>query len=275
MSKITYTVGHDAEVFLYDNEGKATPGIGIIDGNKRNPRSVPGGALQEDNVMAELNINPAKTADEFVTNTLSVMDELSGLLSPHNLKFRALAFQRFEPKFLKSNQAKEFGCEPDYNIYTLKENKVDVDWLISEHARTAGGHIHLGLSDADFHPSARMSLVKACDVFIGLPLATVDNASRKQFYGKAGSYRHKEYGIEYRTPSNIWLNSSETMEWVFNQCTKAFRNIMRLQTDDMPRAEGIISEVGEDFFQDIINEGLVDDAFDLCERYDIQLPRGL
>tara|TARA_R100001082_G_scaffold109297_2_gene86185 strand:- start:1783 stop:2613 length:831 start_codon:yes stop_codon:yes gene_type:complete len=276
MSRITFTVGHDAEVFVYNENDEATPGIGIIDGSKRNPRSVPGGALQEDNVMAELNINPAKTSDEFVTNTLSVMDELNGLLSPHNLKFKVKAFQTFEPEFLKSKQAREFGCEPDSNIYTLSENKIDVSNLVSKHARTAGGHIHLGLSDANFHPSARMSLVKACDVFIGLPLATVDDTMRKRFYGRAGSYRHKEYGIEYRTPSNIWLNSSDTMEWMFKQCSYVCNNVIRrLGIDDIPEAESIINDIGEDFLQDIINQGFVDDAYDICERFQIQLPQGL
>ena len=276
MSNITYTIGHDAEVFLYNENNEATPGIGIIDGSKRNPRKVPGGALQEDNVMAELNINPAKTSDEFVTNTLSVMDELNGVLSPHNLRFKSLAFQKFQPKFLQSNQAREFGCEPDSNIYTLSENKVNVKDLISQNARTAGGHIHLGLSDADFHPSARMSLVKSCDVFIGLPLATVENTMRKQFYGRAGSYRQKEYGIEYRTPSNIWLNSSETMAWIFRQAEIVCQNVIRrLRVDELSEAENIINDIGESFLQDIINEGFIDDAYELCERYNIQLPNGL
>ena len=260
MTKITYTVGHDAELFLYDKDNMAYPGIGIIGGDKTNPRPVDGGALQEDNVMAELNINPASTADEFINDTKSVMASLSTILAPHNLHFKMMPFQVFEPKFLKSHQAREFGCEPLNNM----------------NIRTAGGHIHIGLSDANFHPSARTALVKGCDVYIGLPLATVETSDRKSFYGKAGSFRHKQYGIEYRTPSNIWLSNVDSMRWIFEQCRIIARGtISRLRNDDLTEQESIINDIGENRLQDIINHCYSDDAYDICDRFGINLPNGL
>ena len=45
-----------------------------------------------------------------------------------------------------------------------------------------------------------------------------------------------------------------------------------LPNNEQPRHEQRILEVGEDNFQDIINGGLVDDAYDLCENYGIQVP---
>jgi len=275
MAKQIVTVGHDAELFLYDENNNAYPSVGLVGGSKACPREVKGGAVQEDNVMAELNIiPPATTAKQFVSRTNEVIESLTSIIAPHGLHYKIMDFQKFEPEFLKSAQAKQFGCDPDYNIYTLKQNVVDTKLLHRENIRTAGGHIHIGLSDLNFHPMVKSSLVKGCDFFIGLPLTIVERESqRKSFYGKAGSFREKEYGIEYRTPSNIWLSSDESMSWIFRQIKTMMSEVMyALPDDSVPRFERKILDIGENAFQEIINNGYVDDAYDICENYGIEVP---
>jgi hypothetical protein len=183
-------------------------------------------------------------------------------------------FQKFEPEFLKSPQAKMFGCDPDYNVYSLQQNVVDTKLLHSNNIRTAGGHIHIGLSAPDFHAMAKTSLVKNCDFFIGLPLTLLERQSqRKAFYGKAGSFREKAYGIEYRTPSNIWLSSDDLKSWIFNQIMVFTKDIIyNLQNNDMSTAERNILDIGENNFQEIINNGYNDEAWDICENYSIRKP---
>ena len=206
------------------------------------------GAVQEDNVMAELNIEPALTAKQFVKRTNEVIESLTSIITPHGLHYKIMDFQKFDPEFLKSAQAKQFGCDPDYNIYTLKQNVVDTKLLHAENIRT--------------------------DFFIGLPLTIVERESqRKSFYGKAGSFREKEYGIEYRTPSNIWLSSDESMSWIFRQIKTMMSEVMyALPDDSVPRFERKILDIGENAFQEIINNGYVDDAYDICENYGIEIP---
>jgi hypothetical protein len=184
-------------------------------------------------------------------------------------------YQKFEPEFLKSKQAKMFGCMPDYNIYSSKENVVDTSSLNKNNVRTAGGHIHIGLTNPNFHPMARSSLVKGCDMYVGLPLTILEGTSqRKAFYGKAGSFRHKEYGIEYRTPSNVWLSSDNIKMWIFNQIKLVASDVVyNLSHNNQPRHERWIADTGENSFQTIINSGLVDDAWDLCENYGIEIPK--
>jgi len=274
MAKQILTVGHDAELFLYDENNKAYPSIGLVGGSKECPREVKGGAVQEDNVMAEINIEPATTSTQFIDRTNQVLESLSTITKSHGLHYKIMDFQKFEPEFLKSAQAKMFGCDPDYNVYTLEQNVVDIKILHKENIRTAGGHVHVGLTNPNFHPLARSSLVKGCDFYIGLPLTLLERKSqRKAFYGKAGSFRHKEYGIEYRTPSNIWLSNDETKKWIFNQIKHVFNELIySLPNDELPQYERRIRDVGEGNFQDIINKGRVDDAYDICQSYGIDIP---
>jgi hypothetical protein len=42
------------------------------------------------------------------------------------------------------------------------------------------------------------------------------DATRRQLYGKAGAFRPKPYGMEYRVLSNRWLDSEPLMRWVYN-----------------------------------------------------------
>ena len=76
-----FTVGHDAELFLYDENDNAIPSVGLVGGSKSCPREVKGGAVQEDNVMAELNIKPCTTSTLFVSRTNEVIDALTTILS--------------------------------------------------------------------------------------------------------------------------------------------------------------------------------------------------
>ena len=272
MAKQIVTVGHDAELFLYNENENAIPSIGLVGGSKECPREVSGGAVQEDNVMAELNIEPCTTVSQFVNRTNEVMESLTSIIKPRGLHYKIMDFQKFEPEFLKSPQAKMFGCDPDYNVYSLQQNVVDTKLL--RNARTAGGHIHIGLSEPNFHAMAKPSLVKNCDFFIGLPLTILERQSqRKAFYGKAGSFREKPYGIEYRTPSNIWLSSDDLKKWIFNQIMVFTKDIFyNLKNNDMSTAERNILDIGENNFQKIINNGYHDDAWDICENYSIRKP---
>ena len=274
MAKQIVTVGHDAELFLYDENDNAIPSIGLVGGSKECPRPVNGGAVQEDNVMAELNIEPCTTSNQFVSRTNEVMKSLTTIIEKHALHYKVMDFQKFAPEFLTSPQAKMFGCDPDYNIYSLQQNVVDTKLLHNGNVRTAGGHIHIGLSEPNFHPMVKTSLVKNCDFFIGLPLTILERQSqRKAFYGKAGSFREKEYGIEYRTPSNIWLSSDDLKAWIFNQVKVFTKDIIYyLKNNDPSTAERNILDIGENNFQEIINKGYHDDAWDICENYGVVKP---
>src|SRR3990167_8555494 len=232
------TIGHDAEVFLKEiGTGKLIPATGLIGGRKGAPLPFRGGGLLEDGVAAELNINPANTETKFVRNTQTLLKELETLVKPRNLTFQIQSVACFDKKVLNRPQMFEFGCEPDYNVWTLEENDTtkQLATLIKQDKRVAGGHIHIGILNKrnqymyEGNISSRAFLVYACELFIGLPLTIFDpDRERKSYYGASGAHRLKPYGVEYRVPSNFWLSDPALMGLIYNLATFAAGSMQNL-----------------------------------------------
>lgn len=206
------TVGCDPEVFLKSN-GSIVSSIGLVGGSKRKPRPVIEGSVQEDNVLAEINIDPANDSSTFVSRINKVLDQLVQL-SGCDLEIKSSHV--FDKEYLKSVGPKAFslGCEPDYNVYTGKANpRVNPYTCL----RTAGGHIHVGDDSIDCN-----RLVRTMDLYLGVDSVLLDNDNeRRALYGKAGSYRPKPYGLEYRVLGNFWLKSDELKRWVYDTTISA------------------------------------------------------
>src|SRR3990167_7448057 len=186
------TLGHDVEFILETKTGYPVSGIGLIGGTKKIPRKVDLGALQEDNVLAEINILPAASVDEL---------ELSNPL------------------------ANTFGCERDYNAWQTKINPAPVLPPDKKNLRTAGGHVHIGYK-RKLSIGEKFKLIKLLDSLVGIQSILIDqDTTRKLLYGKAGACRLKPYGVEWRTPSNFWVFSKELREWMYNACVFCATNL--------------------------------------------------
>ena len=216
------TIGADPELFLCTDRRSMTPACGLIGGSKEHPDVVPKGALQEDNVMAEFNIDPALTVDEFIGNINTVYAELTRRAATHGLQVASRASHVF-PDFLLDmhEKAKEFGCEPDFNAYTLEENPTPD---IHSNLRTCAGHVHLGFdSECTDYMQMTGEVVSYLDWIVGLWSVTVDSdTTRRERYGRAGAFRPKPYGLEYRVPSNFWLKSDDLKRIMFNRVRLAY-----------------------------------------------------
>ena len=224
-------IGADPELFI-GKQGKVASAIGLVGGTKTEPRKVPLGALQEDNVLLEFNIDPASNLDEFRRNIRAVMEEGRSTIRQFQMDVvSSLSSHSFSRPELESfgEQAFIFGCDPDFNAWFGCEN-------VKPHAddpglRTAGGHIHIGYShlqqpDMDLNEN----IVKMCDYLLGIPSILIDpDERRRELYGKAGAYRHKQYGVEYRTLSNFWVFSDELMQWAYDNAVLAYENQDKLQ----------------------------------------------
>lgn len=223
-------LGADPEVFI-TKDGVPHSAHGLIPGTKKRPKKVKDGALQVDGMAGEFNINPAKTQAEFVHNTQSVLSQLAmqlpaghAILIQPSVKFDKAHFEA-QPQV-----AKMLGCDPDFNAYTRHANKAPDN---NTTMRTAAGHVHVGWGkgfdiDSADHLAMCWDLVKQLDLFLGVPsvLLDKDGAERRRMYGKAGCFRPKPYGCEYRVLSNFWLKSPELMQWVFDQTMLAVKELM-------------------------------------------------
>lgn len=215
---LNVTRGADPELFLKNNEGKAISSIGLIGGTKEYPRPIGDGyAVQEDNVAVEFNIPPAFSKQEFVASIHHVLGYLRNEAAGMGLSLNISPTAEFSPDQLLHPQALELGCEPDYNAWTKQVNPRPVAPVS---LRSSGGHLHLGWNNPQ--GDELLSLIKAHDLFCGASSILYDkNTQRRSIYGKAGAFRPKPYGGEYRTLSNFWIASEELTAWVYEQSEKA------------------------------------------------------
>jgi hypothetical protein len=214
-------LGADPESFLVDAQGRLRASCGKIGGTKLQPQPLPlgeGYAVQEDNVSVEFNIPPASNAKEFVDSIKRAMGFLSATIGDmHGFSFSPLSAASFPKEELTHPAALEFGCEPDFNAWTLKKNprpKAEDETL-----RSCGGHVHVSYDVTQITP---IQVIRAMDLFLGVPSVLMDKGElRKQLYGKAGAFRAKRYGAEYRTLSNFWILDERLTNWVWNNAEKA------------------------------------------------------
>ena len=120
----------------------------------------------------------------------------------------------FDDDQLNTQAARQFGCDPDYNVYTKRANPHP--HTKNKNLRSAGGHVHVG---TDKNP---WEMGKVLDLMLGVPSVITDpDWQRRSLYGKAGAIRIKPYGLEYRTLSNFWIWNTESIEWVYHQTEEA------------------------------------------------------
>lgn len=207
------TLGSDPEVFLARRNDTTAfvPAVGQIGGTKGEPIPIPGMPkgfmMQEDNVMLEFNTPPSSDWMEFLHLNYEALAGLDDVLAPKKLQIaRNICYAEFSEADLDTPQAREFGCLPDMDAYSGGAAPPIGPADLGRH-RLAGGHIHLGFNNPANIPT--FVIAQLCDVVaLHEVLFGGSQGPRRQFYGSAGRYREKPYGIEYRTLSNKWLFES-------------------------------------------------------------------
>jgi hypothetical protein len=231
-------IGTDPELFL-EKDGEIISAEGLIGGTKYEPIPISdkGHAIQEDNIMVEFNIPASDSAVDFVNNINFVKDYLNVLTEIRGCKLNYSASAEINPKYLKTPQAKLFGCEPDFNVYLKAMNEAP---KAGGNLRTCGGHIHIGYDNPNQEDSEK--IIYAMDAVLGLESILLDpDDRRKEMYGKAGCFRFKSFGVEYRTLSNFWIKTDESITWAYNKSMEAIELIN----------SGIIDEVIEKYATEI------------------------
>lgn len=231
-------VGTDTEVFWKDAKtGQAVPCIGLVGGTKEDPKlifnSKQGYAVQEDNVMAEFNVPPATNAQTFSDSIGRVLEYLGKEAAKNGCQLQITPSAKFTPEQLEHPQAKAIGCMPDYCVWTRAVNEFDeAKRKILDYLRTSGGHIHASFKnkgkDKPLSMEDREIVTMSFDLHLGVPGIMYERGDeRKLLYGRAGAFRPKDYGIEWRVFSNWWVKEDVYRRWVFNQAKLAVENAGR------------------------------------------------
>lgn len=224
-------IGADPELFLQDYSGKFVSAIGKFGGTKEEPRKLgpsEGMMVQEDNVAVEFNIAPSKDLDVFRAQIHEALRLIEEEARHMKLRLHIVPSARFPAPELDHPKARRFGCDPDFNVWFMRENPPPRSK--DKSLRSSGGHVHIAY-DKD-----RIGLGRACDLFAGVVSVLFDDdKGRRQLYGRAGAIREKPYGIEYRTLSNFWIKSPELTDMVFSQIVQAVEFVdsgKEIPTDD-------------------------------------------
>jgi hypothetical protein len=228
---MSITIGADPEFFVYHyHEGeydeyeddyidnsRYVPCVDLVPGTKEEPHPLTesGTFCHEDNVCVEIGIPACTTAHEFTAYIGEAKRALyQDFFAREGYELAFDAAVRFSASELDSKQAKQFGCDPDYDAYTNGEMRHIPKTTVDGHWRYAGGHIHIG---GDFNCPPFVAALFA-DLFLGVGIhkrweqyaPMVNDSKRVAWYGQPGIFRPKPYGIEYRTPSSWWAAGPST-----------------------------------------------------------------
>ncbi len=253
------TIGADPELFIINEKtNKVVSSVGMIPGEKGNPyvgEDMPEGfGLETDNILAEFNIPPVTNKSAFINNIEYMKGYINRFVKNINSDLGILcsASEIVDEDQLKSKQAQQFGCNVDYNAYTLEANPKPEG--AKTRTRSAGFHVHLGYTNNNIDTS--ILLIKYLDLYLGVPSVLKDNDKRRRsLYGKAGCFRLCPYGIEYRVLSSKLMEDVSSLEFVWNQVIKAISACNNCE--DLPEDSYIIDAINNsntELAKHLINE---------------------
>lgn len=264
-----FTFGSDPELFVRDKKtGLIISAHGLIEGDKYSPTPVQGGAIQVDGLALEFNTNPVPIYDHscgvfditaFNKNFVAVMKELATAVSKKgDLGLEIVSTATFDPEYYASlpEEAKKLGCDPDFDGYTGNKNIPPSSDIPK---RAAAGHIHIGWgqdfpTDHPDHLAICHQLVRQLDLYVGLGFVFFEDekdAERRTMYGKAGAYRPKSYGVEYRTPGNKWLLSAQHRQYMWSLVGAAIHNLCMAS---VPSCDNVLTKATSTVLRRCIDE---------------------
>lgn len=242
-------LGCDPEVFLFNTkDNKFISSIGLIGGSKDNPMPIDqwGNAVQEDNVTVEFNTPPCYTVEDFKQHINRNKDWIRKRAAELGLELMIKPSAVFDKDQLNNTAAQTFGCEPDFDAW--RDGRMNPHPRAkNKNLRSCGGHVHI---QVDHDTTNIHEVVKAMDLFVGcLMLEFDDDKGRRELYGKAGAFRKKSYGVEYRTASNAWIQDDDRIQWVWDQTEKALEFVASGRTFSVEEGTLIQQCINESSFE--------------------------
>ena len=227
--------GCDPEIFVRERKsGRFIGAAGLTRGTKQNPAPLAGTQVkvQVDGMALEFNPPPCFSRDRFSGYISEALHCIQLHLLEPDLELVIQSTVEFDEEEWKKTpeENKLLGCDPDWNAYTQRQNippNGDVSF------RTGAGHISIGwvprnktiTLDKDFIYVCSV-VAKELDASIGLVSLLLDtDTKRRSLYGKAGAFRPKSWGMEYRTLSNFWIKNKRLTNFIFDNTIKTLERI--------------------------------------------------
>lgn len=208
--------GADPELALQNAKGEAigawTVTKGVKDQHEPWPGPVEGMNVHADGVALEFNFKPVNRT-EFRKVVSAALRSVSDYVNKSGIQcYQLPEIENFSAETLMHPLTNTIGCDPDFCAYDENpDNPRTCDFNpLATKKRFFGGHIHVGYDKEMIPPWA---LVRVIEVLNYLPFLNKDDQKdRRKYYGLGGLFRPKSYGVEYRTPSNFWLQDRTFMD---------------------------------------------------------------
>lgn len=258
-------IGTDFELLVKDTEGKFRSAIPFIEGTKSEPQTVgaEGFMIQHDGVLAEGNVPPVgiKSGEEMWENLQFILEQMQIRL-PNGLKLECCTSADFQDDELEHPEARVAGCTADYNAWNEGAINIPPNFR-KTNARCCGHHWHIsapGLSARE-----AMRLIRILDVTLALPLLFEDDdRQRRKLYGKAGTFRLKDFGnalgVEYRVLSNVCLKNKDIFDFTWSGIRSALNKFN----------EGVDYLAYKERIEEAINNYNFQEAEILCEELKVE-----
>lgn len=213
LQKHTLRMGTDPEICAVDETSKFLPSHEWI-AEKAEPKK---DIVYRDGLLAEFYTEPSSClsflGDAVQAGLSKTHLQLKRLHPKAELTLQNIFEFSSEEMAEFPNETVQLGCAPSLNAYGETQQFPEGREVLF---RTAGGHIHLGMSEQATPP---LALVKLLDKYLGVAsvvlAAGMDRPLRRQLYGRAGEFRLPKWGLEYRVLSNFWLCHPGVMQLVF------------------------------------------------------------
>lgn len=249
IKNIPINISSDPEFFIFDEKQKEiVSSIPIVKYDKENPIDLGEGFTTYcDNVSIEATLPVAYTNDEFVNIIDKAINKINKYLGE---RYRAVpvAAYNFPDRELKDPAAHKIGCSPFMLARPFPQIAEPPE--LPPGYRSAGMHLHIGrkdfkkCADSDFmiDPMSKIEIVKAMDIFVGVPSVIFDNSeesrSRKTIYTQSCSaHRPTAYGVEYRPLSSHCMRDKGLLSLIFDLTLMAINSAYNNQDfgieDDM------------------------------------------
>lgn len=222
-----YSVGADPEVLLVTFTPDSPNSRGFIadrifSGDKNNHIDIGKGcSIHNDGVAVEYNIPPCRSTKQFIEANAYALDYIIKEINKYNetkvkdgeysIGISGSSGLLYDLKELsEKKEYSDSGCIEVHNVIKMREQP-PVKYDKTNPNRYAGGHIHIGWENPSI--DERIVFARVLDMcYADLMFSITDyqnlswNVGRgATVLGELGNVRFKDYGIEYRTPSNHWI----------------------------------------------------------------------
>lgn len=203
-------------------------------------------SIMMDGVAFEFTLPPTKTAKKMYNNIQEGIATLSNYVSNYgyNVTIKPTVNYDYNRFYSEDDilfyQCGIFGCDPDKDaILGDGYDSPEIDVTNHEY-RYGGGHFHISDDNKLIrrYPIPMIKLLAICQGNYSIATSPYPELEKKRAwkYGQPARYRIQNYkggqiGVEYRTPSNHWISSLETVEGMYHYAERAYNYLKEERID--------------------------------------------